>query len=252
LLIPKARVCFPYVASNTERGRLLATLGAWSTVALLIVVDVFIAAADGLASDNRVSGLDLLTFNMGGLLIAAWLSLLASSDKLDVMLTRLAKATQESADGERRDLPETEAQNPGLLFRILTNLWLPVTFQFLLAGWLVHGSGGLGSSPFVSLPVTMMIIGQSVYDLPSIELSDPGARPLAVFVWRVLRFYAYPQLLFAFIMVTLGLLQIYEPTHTRPAPLAETMIATQLNLSIGMWVAFLARRFDQAGGRAHR
>jgi hypothetical protein len=247
LSIPKARVSFPYVAFNTERGRLLATLGAWSTVALLIVGDVFIAVADGLADDSRISELDLLIFNMGGLLIAAWLSLLASSDKLDLMLSKLAKVTRESAEAEHRDLPEAAGQGSGPLFRILTNLWLPVTFQFLLVGWLVYASGGLGGSPFVSLLVTMMMIGLSVYDLPSIELSNPGLRALLVFVWRVLRFYAYPQLLSVFIMVALVPLQIYEPTHARPAPLAETMIATQLNLSIGMCVAYLARRFDQAG-----
>lgn len=250
--ILKACVRFPYVASNTERGRLLATLGAWSTVALLIVVDVFIAAAEWLAGDDRVSGLDLLIFNMGGLLIAAWLSLLASSDKLDVMLSRLAKVTRESVAREPGDLPETAGRGPGFLFRMLTNLWLPVTFQFLLAGWLVYASGGLGGSPFVSLPITMTIIGQSVYHIPSIELSDRGPRAVLVFVWRVLRFYAYPQLLFAFIMVALLLLQIYEPAHTRSAPLAETMVATQLNLSIGMCVAFLARRFDQAGAAPAR
>jgi hypothetical protein len=68
----------------------------------------------------------------------------------------------------------------------------------------------------------------------------------------VMLFYAYPQLLFAFIMVALVLLQIYEPTRTGAAPLAETMIATQLNLSIGMCVAFLARRFDQAGAAPAR
>lgn len=248
--IPKVLVRFPYVASNTERGRLLATLGAWSTVVLLIVVDLFIATVEWLAGDSRVSRWDLLVFNMGGLLIAAWLSLLASSDKLDVMLSRLAKATQERAGGERRDIPETADQGPGFLFRILTNLWLPVTFQFLLALWLIYASGGLGGSPFVSLPITMMIIGQSVYHVPSIELSDSGPRSLLTFVWRVLRFYAYPQLLFAFIMVVLIVLQIYEPAHTGAAPLAETMIATQLNLSIGMCVAFLARRFDQAGAPA--
>jgi hypothetical protein len=252
LSIPKARVPFPYVASNTERGRLLATLGAWSTVALLVVVDVFIAASEWLAGDSRVSGLDLLVFNMGGLLIAAWLSLLSSSDKWDVMLSRLAKVTAEGAGGERRHLPESGRYRPGLLFRVLTNLWLPVTFQFLLAGWLVYASGGLGGSPFVSLPITMVIIGQSVYHLPLIELSGPGPRALVAFVWRVMLFYAYPQLLFAFIMVALVLLQIYEPTHTGAAPLAETMIATQLNLSIGMCVAFLARRFDQAGAAPAR
>jgi hypothetical protein len=250
LSIPKARIFFPYVASNTERGWLLATLGAWSNVALLVVVDVFIAVVQWLAGDSRISGLDLLIFNMGGLLIAAWLSLLASSDKLDLMLLRLAKVTRESAEAELWDSSDAAGRDSRQLLHILTNLWLPVTFQFLLAGWLVYATGNLGGSPFVSLPLTMMIIGQNVYHLPAIELSDRRPRALLVFVWRILGFYAYPQLLSGFIMVALVLLRIYEPTHTPPAPLAETLIATQLNLSIGMCVAYIARRFDHASAPA--
>jgi hypothetical protein len=248
LSIPKIRVSFPYVASNTVRGRMLATLGACSTFALLVIADAFLAAAEGLAGDSRISTIDLLVFNLGGWLIIGWLGLLASSDELDAMLLRLARVTREGVAEDGADPLGGPDLEPARLARVLTNLWIPVTFMFLLAGWLVYASGGPTNSPFVSLPVTMTIIGQSVYHLPAIELrANPRPRDLLAFGWHVLRFYAYPQLLFGFILVALCLLQIYRPIRTNPAPLAETMIATQLNLSIGMCVAFLARRFDRAG-----
>jgi len=226
---------------------LLATLGACSTIALLVVAGIFLAVAAGLAGDERVSMFDLFVFNTGGLVIVGWLGLLASSDKVDVMLKRLARAIAADrgppTDGARR--------SPGWLARALTNLWIPVTFMFLLAGWLVYATGGLVGSPFVSLPVTMMIIGQCVYEAPLIQYPlQSGVRALLILLCRVLRFYAYPQLLFAAIMVTLGMLQIDGLIRAPAAPVAETMIATQLNLSIGMCVAYIARRFDRASAPA--
>jgi hypothetical protein len=225
---------------------LLATLGACSTVALLVVADIFLAVAAGLAGDERISMFDLFVFNTGGLVIVGWLGLLASSDKVDVMLARLARAT--TADRGDRGAPTDGARrSQGWLARALTNLWIPVTFMFLLAGWLVYATGGLVGSPFVSLPVTMTIIGQCVYEAPLIEYPRrPGVRALLVLFCRVLRFYAYPQLLFAAVMVTPGMLQIDGLIRAPAAPIAETMIATQLNLSIGMCVAYIARRFDRA------
>jgi hypothetical protein len=247
LSIPKVRVSFPHVASNTERGRMLATLGACSTFALIAIVDAFLAVAEGLAGDDRISTIDLLIFNLGGWLIVGWLGLLASSDKVDAMLVRLAKVAGEDVAGQDARPLDGGDPAPGRLALAVTNLWIPVTFMFLLAGWLVYASGGPTNSPFVSLPVTMMIIGQSVYHLPSIDLrANPTPRDLLAFGMRVLRFYAYPQLLFGLILALLCLLQVYRPIRTDPAPIAETMIATQLNLSIGMCVAFLARRFDRA------
>lgn len=234
--------------SNTERGRLLATLGACSTIALLVVADLFLVVAAGLAGDERVSMFDLFVFNTGGLLIVGWLGLLASSDKVDVMLARLARAT--TADRGDRGAPTdgSRALGSGWLGRARTNLWIPVTSMFLLAGWLVYATGGMIGSPFVSLPVTMTIVGQCVYEVPLIEYPPrPRVRALLALFCRVLRFYAYPQLLFAAVMVTLGMLQLDGLIRAPAAPIAETMIATQLNLSIGMCVAYIARRFDRAG-----
>lgn len=210
------------------------------------MVAAFWVVAKTISGEGQFSSIDFMIFDMGCFAAVGWLSLLASTDTLKALLGRLeraAGAVQASAAGEQSDPGGGEH---GLLACALTNLWVPVTFLFLLATWLVYASGGLANSPFISLPVTMMIVGQSVYCVPAIRLpAKPRSRDLLIFVGCVLRFYWYPQLLFASMLVALALLQRYHPLRTSPAPTAETMLATQLNLSIGMCVAFLARRFDR-------
>jgi hypothetical protein len=241
----RRRISLPYVASNTVTGRMQATLAAWLTIALLVLVDAYWVTGYLFTGEGQLSTSNLLLVNTAGLLIVGWFSLLASAEETDALLALLAKPSD--APGREPAQPAAEHPDPRGLLRVLTNLWIPVTFQFALVGGLLWASGG-PYSPFVVVPSAMVFIGQSVYRVPSIELCEqPNVRDLLLFAWRVIRFYAYPQLIFASLLGVVALLQIYHPLRTRPAPIAETMLATQLTLSIGMCVVFVARRSDRAG-----
>jgi hypothetical protein len=243
----RRRISLPYVASNTVNGRLQATLAAWLTIALLVLVDGFWITAYLFTGEGQLATSSLLLFNTAGLLIVGWFSLLASAEQTDALLALLAKPTQTHAPGREPAQAAAEHPDPRGFSRVLTNLWIPVTFQFALAGGLLWASGG-PYSPFVVVPSAMIFIGQCVYRVPSIELCEqPNVRDLLVFAWRVICFYAYPQLIYASLLVVVALLQIYDPLRIHSGPIAQTMLATQLTLSIGMCAAFIARRNDRAG-----
>jgi hypothetical protein len=235
-----------YIASDSEREQIRATIGAWSTVLLVFTVNLLWAIAKLLTGEGQLSGIDLGIFTIGGLVIVGWLSLRAAGDKLEVLLGLLARVTQMSA-AEGECAQRSRDVSRGRLQIALSNLWIPVTCQFLLVGWLIYASGGIPDSPYLPVPVAMMIIGQSVYHVPYIELrSNPRLRDVLVFLWRVIRFYGYPQLMFVSQMIGVALLQICVPLASRPVPIAETILTTQLSVSLGLCVAFVARRVDRA------
>lgn len=245
----RAHISTPYVVSSTERERLQATVGAWSTVILVVVVDVLWGMAKLWTGEGQLSGINLMIFTLGGLVIIGWLGLLASADKVGVLFALLEKVTQTagtSDDGKG----VLDSAGPGRLQRAITNLWIPVTCQFWLVGWLIYASGGITSSPYIPVPVAMMIIGQSVYHVRPIQLgADAKFRDVVIFIWRVACFYGYPQLMFGSLLIALALLHEYHPLVVRPVPIAETIFIMQLSVSIGLCVAFVVRRADRSAAQ---
>jgi hypothetical protein len=242
----RSHISMSYVTSSSEREQLQATIGAWSTVLLIVIVDVLWVIAKVLVGEGQLSGVNLGIFTIGGLIIVGWLSLWAAAENVGVLLGLLARVTQMSTSECERALRGRHVSR-GRFRRALSNLWIPVTCQFLLVGWLIYASGGIPDSPYLPVPVAMMIIGQSVYHVPRIELcTNPGSRDVLIFLWRVVRFYGYPQLMFVSQMIGVAVLQICEPLASRPVPIAETILTTQLSVSLGLCVAFVARRVDRA------
>jgi hypothetical protein len=230
-----------------EREQLQATVGAWSTVILVVAVNILWVTAKLWFGDGQLSSIDLMIFTLGGLIAIGWLALLASSDKVGVLFALLEKVTEAgAAEGDQRAV-DTTSIGPGRFRRVITNLWIPVTFQFWLVGWLIYASGGIAGSPYLPVPVAMMIIGQSVYHVRPIELgTDAKVRDVLMFIWRVVCFYGYPQLMFGSLLIVLAMLHEYHPLMRKPVPIAETIFIMQLSVSIGLCVAFVVRRADRA------
>jgi hypothetical protein len=188
-----------------------------------------------------------MIFTLGGLIIIGWLSLLASSYKLGALFALLARVTQAGPIESEEGAYDGAQEGPGRFQRAITNLWVPVTLQFWLVGWLIYASGGITNSPYIPVPVAMMIIGQSVYHVRPIQLgSDAKLHDVLVFLWRVACFYCYPQVMFGSLLLVLAILHEYLPPATGPAPIAETVFILQLSVSIGLYVAFIVRRVDRA------
>lgn len=241
------RSSVPHIATSAEREQLQATVGAWSTIVLVVTVNILWVVAKLLIGEGQLSGLNLMIFTLGGLAVVGWLSLLASSYRPGALFALLAWVTQTGIDDGEESRLESASTSAGRFQRATTNLWVPVTFQFWLVGWLIYASGGITSSPYLPVPVAMMIIGQSVYHVRPIQL-DTGARlrDVLIFLWRVACFYGYPQLMFGSLLIALAMLHEYHPLAISPAPIAETIFIMQLSVSIGLYVAFIVRRVDRA------
>ena len=241
------RISMPRIVTSAEREQFQATVGAWLTVVLVVTVDVIWVVVKLLTGQGQLSGINLMIFNLGGLIIIGWLGLLASSYKLSALFALLARVTQASpVEGEEGSC-DTAEKDPGRFQRAITNLWVPVTLQFWLVGWLIYASGGIVNSPYIPVPVAMMIIGQSVYHVRPIQLgANAKLRDVLIFLWRVTCFYGYPQLMFGSLLLVLAILHEYLPPTTGPAPIAETIFILQLSVSIGLYVAFIVRRVDRA------
>jgi hypothetical protein len=241
----RVRISMPYVVSNAEREQLQATVGAWSTVILVVAVNILWGMAKLWVGEGQLSSINLMIFNLGGLIIIGWLGLLASSDKVGVLVALLEKVTQTGA-AERNENALDTTVAPGRFQQAFANLWIPVTCQFWLVGWLIYASGGITNSPYAPVPVAMMIIGQSIYHVRPIQLgADAKLRDVLIFIWRVARFYGYPQMMFGSLLIALAMLHEYHPLVTKPVPIAETIFIIQLSVSIGLCVAFVVRRADR-------
>jgi hypothetical protein len=225
--------------------RMKAMLGSVATFILLLLVVTISTAENLLFGRSQLSVLDLAIFGFGALAIVDWLGVWGSSDRVRTLLALLGRATRTGTVVVVRDLDSRETR-PGTLRRVLGGLWVPVTLQFVLVGWLIYASGGIANSPYSSVPVVMMLIGQSVYETPSIELGDDiKVRDLLMFVCRVARAYCYPLLMFVVLFGVLVLLQEHHPLVTRSAPSVEIVFTTLVNLFFGMCVVLVTRRVDR-------
>jgi hypothetical protein len=242
------RASMPNVVTGAEREQFQAAVGAWSTVVLVAAVNLIWGVAKLLTGKGQLSGINLMIFTLGGLTIIGWLGLLTSSYRPGALFALLARTTQTGpVEGDDGLLNNGAHVGPGRFQRAISNLWVPVTFQFWLVGWLIYASGGITSSPYVPVPVAMMIIGQSLYHVRPIGLrAEAKLRDVLAFLWRVACFYGYPQLMFGSLLIALAMLHEYLPLAASPAPIAETIVIMQLSVSIGLCVAFIVRRVDRA------
>jgi len=222
-----------------------AMFGAVSTFVLLITVCLIFVFEKPLFGQNQLTPTGLDYFIKGGAGIIAWLFLRASSEEIHSLFVMLARAMRIGGEDDTDYLDNRDIV-PRRLRRIVTNLWIPVTLQFSLVWWLIYASGGLANSPYTSVLLAMMLIGQSVYPAAPIGLgSDPRLRDFFVFIGRMARYYAYPQLMFGSLLIGLALLQQYHPMVTRPAPAAQTIFVTQVSIFVSMCVLFITRRLDR-------
>jgi hypothetical protein len=231
--------------------RLKASLAIVSN-GLLVLVVIVIAGLEELFGRQQTPTLALLAFVLLELVLIVYFGALAASDRFQDLLRLLARAArtgvgvgggaEQGSTGEERSTSRASVAR-----RVLTNLWVPVTLNFLMVGYLIYASGGLANSAYSQVPIAMMLIGQSVYDVPAaIELSAGcGAPRVLVFVWRVAGLYAYPLCLMAFLLACLLLLQRYAPLVSTPVPAVETGLTTLVMLLASMCVTFITRKADR-------
>jgi hypothetical protein len=216
----------------------------------LVLVVASIAGIEGLFDRQQTPTLALLSFVLLELVLIVYYGAVAASDRFQDLLRLLARAarTGVSSDVERCSAAEEgPASAAGFARRLLTNLWVPVTGNFLVVGYLIYVSGGIANSAYSQVPIAMMLIGQSVYDVPAaIDLSSGRRVPrVLVFVWRVAVLYAYPLCLMAFLLACLLLLQRYAPLVSTPVPGVETGLTTLVMLLASMCVTFITRKADR-------
>jgi hypothetical protein len=118
--------------------------------------------------------------------------------------------------------------------------------EFWLVGWLIYATVGITTSPYSGVPLSMIIIGQSVYAIPPIQLRPSRRTPrLLVFTWGVARIYWSSLLVVVSLLGALVLLQRYLPAYRAPAPSGEILVVTLVSLVASMCVTFVTRRGDQ-------
>jgi len=227
--------------------RLKAAMAAAANLFFLVAVSTIWAVESSAFDTHQLPGVSPLLFTIGELLIIVYFGALAASDRFGALVEMLVRAAR-SGISEDPSESSPEDLGAGALRRLLTNLWTPVTLNFLLAGGLIYASGGIVNSPYSQVPIAMMLIGQSVYGVPPVELSHHPRTPrVVVFAASVARLYLYPLLIMVSLELSLVVLQTTHPLVTTPAPAAELLLTTLLSLFAGMCVTFVTRRADRAG-----
>jgi hypothetical protein len=229
--------------------RLKAAMAAAANVMFTSVVVLMWGLEGPLFGGHQLYGSSPLLFVIFALTMVLYYGALATSDRFGRLADMLVQAAARGIVAEPEGAEPQRSSRPGRARAIFANLWVPVTLNFLLAGWLIYASGGILNSPYASVPVAMMLIGQSVYGVPPIDLRGHSRLPrLVVFVLAILRLYLYPFMLIIVIELMLVALQRLHPLVRSPAPAAEFVISTLLILLASMCVTFVTRRADKASG----
>lgn len=226
-------------------SKLKAGLAVVSNIVLLLAVNI-IYALDDLLGKGQITLIPLLIFDLLSLLLIVFYGAVVTSDTIGSLvgwLVRVVSGDVRAKNVFATDPVEAESQ-------LLCNLWIPVTLNFLLAGYLIYMSGGITGSPFGQVPIAMMLIGQSVYDAPRIDLTTQARLPQPVlFLCEVARLYAYPLCLMVGLLAGLLAAQTYAPLETAPAPSLEIAATGFVVLFASMCVTFVTRRADQLASR---
>jgi hypothetical protein len=225
--------------------RMKATLGSVATFIWLLLVVAVSTAENLVFGRSQLSVLNLAIFGFFALVIVEWLGEWGSSYRVRILFALLGRVAPAGTAVVLPDLDSRQAR-PGVLRRAFGGLWAPVILQYMLAGWLIYASGGIANSPYSSVPVVMMLIGQSVYETSSIELGDDiNVRSLLMFGCRAARAYRYPLLMIVALFAVIVLLQEHHPLVTRAAPPVEIVFTTLVSLFFGMCVLLVTRRADR-------
>jgi hypothetical protein len=213
----------------------------------MLIVIVISTAESLFLGHTQIPLADLVIFVAAGLVIVQWFLFRGSTDRFGALL--LLFATVVRAPDRKGDASVGTLRGPsqGPVVQALGNLWIPVTFQFALAHWLIYASGGVANSPYTAVPPVMMLIGQSVYPSPLVELPKANVRELVKFSARFARYYAYPFCMLVSMQATVVLLQERHPLVTRPALSFEIVLTTLVTVFSGYLVAHVTRRADRAG-----
>lgn len=222
-----------------------AYFGAAALFFLWLVVAGLSFAERPLFGQDQLSSSAFVFFTLVAYVLIAYFLVLANPSGIDALPRSLARATRRGTLAEHCEGPA--AKPAGRLESIFTNPWVPVTFEFLLVGWLIYASGGLAGSPYGPVPIGMIIIGQNVYDVRPIAFDgDAGLRGILVFAVRVAGQYWYPLSLSVSLLLGLELLQGWHPLVVRPAPPGELAFTTLLSLFVCMCATFVTRCADRS------
>jgi hypothetical protein len=240
--------------AGPRSGDLFKTsVAAASNLLFLPAVSLLWVVEQPLFNAHQLAGSYLLVFIVGELTLTVYY-LLAQSDSMTRMLDLFTQAARSGISAEDVASVGARKRPAGRLHRILTNLWTPVTLNFWLVGFLIYATGGITRSPYSQVPVSMIIIGQSVYAVPPIRLrpSSRAPRPV-VFILSVARLYWSSLVVVVSLLTALVLLQRYAPIVSTSAPAGEIFLVMLVSLLASMCVTFLTRRADRhGGGRAGR
>jgi hypothetical protein len=228
--------------------RMQALFGAISTFALLTVVTTMSLLEYLSRGHKQITLFHLAIFGLGACGIMLWLVLRGTSDRFAVLMMLATSRRIDSALNSER-YAGCARLGPGRVRRALRNLWVPVTLQFALAGWLVYASGGISNSPYNMVPIVMLLIGQSVYVTPEVDLLDTRPRHILIYVRDFARAYCYPLAMFVLLTTAVVLLQEHHPLVTRPAPLYEHYATMLVDAFLSMLVVHATRRADQRSRR---
>ncbi|HEX5308291.1 MAG TPA: hypothetical protein VFW38_04350 [Solirubrobacteraceae bacterium] len=217
-------------------------LGASLTVVWMLIADAVSAAEATFSSGSCLSIHDLYLFNIAALAIVVWLGSLATLDPAREMLTRFV-AGAEAKEPPRGQEGASAREVSKRLGSAASNRWIPVTGEFVLAGWLIYRTGGTLASPYAPVPLVMMAVGQSLYHTPALRLRrDAGFSNVSILVWDVLLHYRYPIFLCTAAMVVPIALQ--APAG-RLAPEGMPIFTSLLGIVVCMCVMAGARWRDQ-------
>jgi hypothetical protein len=227
--------------------QLKAMFGAITTFVLLMIVLIQSTGENLAYHRGQISMVNLAVFTLGSLFVVIWFIVRGASEKFGELFALLGRVTQAGTVKGELDSVGGVGDFTRRRRRAIGNLWIPVTLQFALAGWLIYCTGGIMNTPYNPVPIVMMLIGQSVYVTPSIDLpTDTRVRSMFMVIWRITRAYLYPQLMFASLLVAVVLLQERYPLVTHPAPPLEVVLTILVSLFVSMCVVFLTRSVDQA------